>query len=394
MKTQIRSGRDKWKSRVFEIIQIGYKNDFISRAFDYVISALIFVNIAITIALTFDQVAGVKDLLGGIELATIIIFLVEYLLRIWTAEYLYLGKMRFAAILRFMVSFYGVVDFFTIIPYFLPLFFPTGLAAFRLFRVVRIFRLFRINANYDAFNVITEVLKEKSSQLLSSLSLILMLLVASSLCMYSLEHEAQPENFSNAFSGIWWSVSTLLTVGYGDIYPVTAGGRLMAIVIAFLGVGVVAIPTGIISAGFMEYFTRLKQGTYTQHEASFATIKMEKGHPYVGKCVEELSVPEGMYPAAVLRGEDVYMPGPDLYILEGDRLVFGTTGDSRVECLMEEIWLESGHPWIGSKIKHLDISRRDFVVMVRRDNLNIRPKEDMILKAGDKVLLLENTKNV
>lgn len=382
---------DKWKSRVFEIIQIGYKSDIVSRMFDYFISVLIFINIAITIALTFDQLAEYKELLSTVEFVTIVIFLVEYLLRIWTAEYLYPGKRPIGSKLRFMVSFYGVVDFFTIIPYFLPLIFPTGLAAFRLFRVVRIFRLFRINANYDAFNVITEVIREKSSQLLSSLFLILMLLVASSLCMYSLEHEVQPENFSNAFSGIWWSVSTLLTVGYGDIYPVTVGGRFMAIIIAFLGVGVVAIPTGIISAGFMEYFTRLKRGTYTQHEAFFATIKMEKGHSYVGKCVKELSFPEGMYPAAVLRGEDVCMPTPNFYIMEGDRIVFGTTGESEIECMMEEIWLESSHPWIGCRIKHLDISRRDFVVMVRRGNRNIRPQGDMVLKAGDKVLLLEST---
>ena len=164
----------------------------------------------------------------------------------------------------------------------------------------------------------------------------------------------------------------------------------MAIVIAFLGVGVVAIPTGTISAGFMEYYTHLKQGTYTQHEASFATIKIDKGHSYAGKCVKELSIPEGMYPAAVLRGEDVCMPTPNFCVLEGDRLVLGTTGDSQIECMMEEIWLESGHPWIGRRIKHLDISRRDFVVMVRRDNQNIQPQGDMILKAGDKVLLLES----
>ena len=89
--------------------------------------------------------------------------------------------------------------------------------------------------------------------------MIVMLMIASSLCMYSIEHNAQPEAFKNAFSGIWWSVSTLLTVGYGDIYPITTLGKFMAIVIAFLGVGMVAIPTGIISAGFVEHYSRIKQ---------------------------------------------------------------------------------------------------------------------------------------
>lgn len=85
-------------------------------------------------------------------------------------------------------------------------------------------------------------------QLLSSVFIILVLMIASSLCMYSLEHEAQPEVFQNAFSGIWWSASTLLTVGYGDIYPITPLGKLFGILITFLGVGMVAIPTGVIVA--------------------------------------------------------------------------------------------------------------------------------------------------
>ena len=123
-----------------------------------------------------------------------------------------------------------------------------------MFRVVRIFRLFQINAYYDSLNVITDVIIGKRQQLLSSVFIIMVLMMSSSLCMYSLEHEAQPEVFSNAFSGIWWSVSTLLTVGYGDIYPVTTLGKMFSIFITFLGVGMVAIPTGIISAGFVDQY--------------------------------------------------------------------------------------------------------------------------------------------
>ena len=119
-------------------------------------------------------------------------------------------------------------------------------------RIIRIFRLFRINSYYDSLNVIGEVIAGKKQQLMSSVFIILMLMLGSSLCMYSLEHEAQPEVFQNAFSGIWWAASTLLTVGYGDIYPVTTLGKMFGIFITFLGVGMVAIPTGIISAGFVD----------------------------------------------------------------------------------------------------------------------------------------------
>ena len=101
---------------------------------------------------------------------------------------------------------------------FLPVFFPAGAAVFKMFRVARIMRLFRINAYYDSLNAITDVITSKKQQLLSSVFVIFVLMLASSMCMYSLENKAQPEVFSNAFSGIWWSASTLLTVGYGSEY--------------------------------------------------------------------------------------------------------------------------------------------------------------------------------
>ena len=102
-----------------------------------------------------------------------------------------------------------------------------------MFRVVRIFCLFRINAYYDSLNVITEVITSKRQQLVSSVFMIAILMLASSLCMNSLENAAQPHVFTNTFSGIWWSVSTLLTVGYGDIYPITTMGRIFSICITF-----------------------------------------------------------------------------------------------------------------------------------------------------------------
>ena len=137
------------------------------------------------------------------------------------------------AVRKYIFSFTGVVDLLSFLPYFLPVFFPSGAVAFRMLRIMRVFRLFRINAYYDSFKLITEVLSNKKQQLFSSVFTILILMLASSLCMYSLEHEAQPEVFSNAFSGIWWAASTLLTVGYGDIYPITTLGKMFGIFITF-----------------------------------------------------------------------------------------------------------------------------------------------------------------
>ena len=193
---------------------------------------------------TFEQLAPLSGVFSVIETITVLIFCIEYVLRIWTAEFLYPGMRKSRARLKFLISFDGIVDLLTII----PAFFLSGFVIFRMLRVARIFHLFRLNAKYDSFNVITTVLYEKRNQIISSVFIVLILMLASSLCMYSVEHDAQPAVFRNAFSGIWWSMSTLLTVGYGDIYPITTLGRIMAICIAYLGVGAVAIPTGIISA--------------------------------------------------------------------------------------------------------------------------------------------------
>ena len=245
------------KRRVFDIIQIGNQNDIVSRAFDIFLVCVIILNITAMFLETFEELQPWRGVFDVVETVTVLVFCVEYILRIWTAEYLFPGESRGRAVWKFLRSYDGVIDLLTILPFF----FLSGFVVFRMLRVVRIFHLFRINAQYDSFNVIKSVLYEKRNQIASSVFIIVILMLASSLFMYSVEHEAQPEHFRNALSGIWWSVSTLLTVGYGDIYPITALGKAMAIVITFLGVGVVAIPTGIISAGFVEQYTKMQQET-------------------------------------------------------------------------------------------------------------------------------------
>lgn len=379
---------EKIKKRIFDIIQIGNKTDIASRVFDYIISFLIIVSIAVTFMQTFSELDFLHPALAAIELVTIIIFLIEYILRIWTAEYLYEDLKPSKAIFKYVVSFYGIVDLLTIVSFFIPFIFTNGFVALRMLRVVRIMRLFKLNAQYDAFNVITDVLKDKKDQIISSVFIISVLLVASSMCMYSMEHEAQPENFQNAFSGIWWSVSTMLTVGYGDIYPITIGGRLMAILISFLGVGLVAIPTGIISAGFVEYYTKIKTGTYSHRNAEFVVIDITKEHSFAGKKINELQLPEGLYLAVVLRGEDILTPYSELEIKMYDKLLLASTSNIKIHSEIEEVKLDTGHPWIGKKIKELDISRRTFIIMIRRKERIIKPEGSTGLLEKDTIVLL------
>lgn len=306
------------KRRIFDIIQIGNTEDLPSRAFDWFIVVVIILNILTMFLETFDELEPVYPLLRGIEGGTTVIFCLEYILRIWTADYLYPERTPFRARLRFLRSFDGVVDLLTILPFF----FLTGFIVFRMLRVVRILHLFRINAQYDSFQVITTVLYEKRNQILSSVFIILILMLASSLCMYSAEHDAQPDTFRNAFSGIWWSMSTLLTVGYGDIYPVTFIGKAMAICIAFLGVGVVAIPTGIISAGFVEQYTQKEHANMKLEDVrEVGEVQIGSEHDFCGKTVDDVQTDYSLKVLLVLRSGLTVLPRSDLRIEAGDILV-------------------------------------------------------------------------
>lgn len=307
------------KKRIFDIIQIGKRDDFISRAFDIFIVMVILANIAVLFMETFDALEPYREIFKLIEMVTVTIFCVEYLLRIWTAEYLYPDKNKGKAILRFVMSFDGIVDLLTILPFF----FLSGFVAFRMLRVVRIFHLFRINAYYDSFHVITSVLYEKRNQIISSVFIIFILMLSSSLCMYSAEHEAQPDVFNNAFSGIWWSISTILTVGYGDIYPVTVLGRGMAIIISLLGVGAVAIPTGIISAGFVEQYTQLQNKSRTSGSVrGTVSVTVDAAGPYAGKTVQNIEKLYHVDVIAFVRKGAVVLPTEGNVIAEGDILLY------------------------------------------------------------------------
>jgi len=378
------------KKRVFDIIQIGHDYDFPSRAFDFFIMGMVVVNLAIAILETFDISPALRAVLDNFERFTVICFTIEYLLRIWTAEYLYPKEDRASAIRRYMTSFSGIIDLLSFLPFYLPIFFPAGVVAFRMLRVIRIFRLFRVNSYYDALNVIGDVVNSKKDQLLSSIFIILILMVASSLCMYSLEHEAQPTVFKNAFSGLWWSVSTLLTVGYGDIYPVTLAGRIFGIIITFLGVGMVAIPTGILSAGFVEQYTRVKSlSAYSEdNDIRFVRLEIPESHPWSGKQVSSLPLPPGLILAIIQRKSQVIVPHGDSQILPGDNLILGAESfQDDANLNLKELTIRADHPWNGRFIKDLDIPRQSLIVMVRRDGKTLIPTGSLKLLDGDTILL-------
>ena len=379
------------RQRVFKMVSVGVVDDRINQSYDFLSTGMLLVNLIGAFAGTFDAVALRYDtLLDQIEAVTVAFFAIDYFLRMYTAPCLYPDESGYKPYLRYAISGAGIIDIMSFLPYYLPLFFPAGAVAFRLIRVARILRLFRINAYYDSMNVISDVLKSKSQQLLSSVFIIFVLMLASSLAMYSIEHDAQPTVFKNAFSGLWWAVSTLLTVGYGDIYPITPLGKAFGILITFLGVGMVAIPTGIISAGFVEQYSRLKRiSDYAREEnLHFVKIELSSQDDWNGKQIQDLKLPHGIIVAVIQRGKDIIVPRGDVIVKTGDKLVLGAEalkGDQPVN--LKEITLLENHDWNDTAIKDLDISRQTYIVMVRRDGKALIPNGKLVLHKGDEVIL-------
>ena len=387
------------RRRISEIVEAGTSEDWVSKGYDIVSTLLLLVNIAVTILYTFDEMElSCGKTLLTLEAVTVAFFAVDYVLRVWTAIFTYPGLTESRAIRKYMLSMTGIVDLLSFLPYYLPFFFPAGASVFRMFRVVRIFRLFQINAYYDSLKIISEVLTSKAQQLMSSIFILLVLMVGSSLCMYSVEHTAQPEIFANAFSGIWWSVSTLLTVGYGDIYPITTLGKICSILITFLGVGMVAIPTGIISAGFVDQYSRVKRiSEYAQEEEiHFIKVNLKKDDNWVGKSIMELELPHGAIVAMIRRGRENIVPRGNVVLKNNDTVILGAEAlkdDKHID--LKEVALRKHHPWNGQRIRDLNISRQTFIVMVKRRENVMVPRGDLVLLEGDKVILFsqENISN-
>jgi voltage-gated potassium channel len=242
----------RWK--IFNLIRDDDENNLASNIFDGIIIFLIIINVIIIFLDTFKNIPNnITIIFSYIEAISVIIFSLEYIARVWTAIYIYPNKNHIVAIIKYIFTFEALIDILAIIPFYLPFLFPVqNLIFLRVIRLLRFFRILKLNHYTDAFSIIKNVFKRKIYQLICSLCIIIMLIILSSVLMYYMENDIQPEIFENAFSGLWWAISTVTTVGYGDIYPITGIGKILGAFIAILGVGLIAVPTSILSAGFIE----------------------------------------------------------------------------------------------------------------------------------------------
>jgi voltage-gated potassium channel len=244
------------KQRVFEIIEKADDGDVSSKVFDWVILILIVLNVLSIIIMSFDNIAAEFGTeLYYFEVFSVIVFSIEYLLRMWTADLKYPQYGPVKSRVRLAFSFMAIIDLLAILPFYLPLIVVIDLRFLRMFRLARIFRIFKLNRYSKALNHITKVIKDKKEELLTSVFIMLFIIVLSSTLIYFIEHDMQPEAFPNIVASFWWAICTLTTVGYGDVYPITLAGKVLASIIAVSGIGLVALPTGIISSGFMDHIS-------------------------------------------------------------------------------------------------------------------------------------------
>ena len=263
---------------IFIVISPAEDNHKASTIFDISIIILIVINVIVVVADTFREHS--VPVFRIIENISAVIFSIEYLLRLCTADLLYPEQRPALARLKYVLSFMALVDLAAILPFYVPFLLPHNLIVLRSLRALRLLRLFKLTRYTSITSTIGTVFRRKASQIISSMSVIIILMIITSVLMYNVEHTAQPEKFSNAFDSLWWTVATITTVGYGDIYPITIPGQIFSGIIAFLSIGLIAIPTSIISSGFIEQVNQ-------QKEEDEKREREQAGHksfcPYCGK---------------------------------------------------------------------------------------------------------------
>ena len=243
------------RRRVYHLLEPEPDDAGVEKAINIGIMVLILANVG---ALVMETVQSLylryQALFYAVEVVSILVFSVEYVLRLWSAGSLpqYKGV---RGLLRFATSPFMVVDFVSIAPFYLP-FVSADLLFLRGLRLLRFPRLLKLGRYSEATRTIVAALKSKREELITLVVFAMILLLVSSSLMYFVEHDAQPGTFPSIPAAMWWGAMTLTTVGYGDVFPITPLGRLLASVIAGIGIALFALPAGLLGSAFLEQVQR------------------------------------------------------------------------------------------------------------------------------------------
>jgi voltage-gated potassium channel len=241
------------RSFIYELLHRADGEIALTRWVRMSIELLIVVNVAVVILETVDHIhAAYAKTFLIVDLVSVSIFAVEYLLRLWSVVEDERYRHPLFGRLRWMVTPAAIIDLVAILPILLHILPVDDLRIVRALRLLRLERLLLLGRHSRSLQTVISAMRRMRRELYASIVVIgLMLLVSSSL-MYYVEHEAQPEHFPNIPHALWWGVITLTSVGYGDVYPITPVGKVFGGLIAMLGIFIVAIPSGLICTGFID----------------------------------------------------------------------------------------------------------------------------------------------
>ncbi len=253
---------NKALQRAYDILE-GTSDDKVTKIFQFFIIALITVNVIVVI---IETEASVLDEYGYLftpfEIFSVIIFTAEYVGRIMVCKLNPKYQNSKFGLVKFVFTPMMLVDLAAVLPFFLP-FVVADTRFIRIIRLLRLFRLFKLARYSDPMQTLGQVFKSKAGDLAVAFFILFIVLIFASSLMYHAEHEAQPESFSSIPASMWWGIVTLTTIGYGDVYPVTVPGKLIAAGVAVIGIAVYAIPTGIMASAFTEELRKKKEQNNT-----------------------------------------------------------------------------------------------------------------------------------
>jgi voltage-gated potassium channel len=260
------------KERVHAILENTREGDQVSRVVNIVLMVII---VASVISVVLETVPALdrdyRREFHLFEAATVIVFTVEYVLRLWSCTVSPQYRHPLMGRLRFAVTPMALVDLVAILPFYLPLAFPLDMRIVRILRLFRLLRLLKLARYSETLMGLRDVVRSKREELMLAFAFAMALLLVAASVLYFVEHEAQPEAFSSIPAAMWWGIATLTTVGYGDVYPVTGLGRICGGMVAIVGVGLFALPAGILASGLSEHMERQRQKARDEEAATAKT---------------------------------------------------------------------------------------------------------------------------
>ncbi len=247
------------RKRIWEILEKGNSKDKVSFYTDIFLITLIIFNIIAVLLETVDSIYSKYALQFMIfERFSTVIFLIEYILRIWVCVEEKVKNNKLITRLKYASTWPAIIDLLAVLSGLLPMIFEVDL---RILRALRMLRLLKFSRYFKVMNLLLGVLKEEKQSFLAAMFLLTIAMLIASTGIYLFEKDAQPDKFSSIPEAMWWAIATLTTIGYGDVTPVTGMGKFFGAIIAIIGIGVVALPSGILASGFTDQLKR-RQAQY------------------------------------------------------------------------------------------------------------------------------------